>query len=180
MSRPITVSPERLRQILASVRHATPFTAITFTDAGARKTDNPYLNVYKLTKVNGMTGTIYANAVNRQAAREGTDPSFQAQPRKWGKRIAPGLVANDTGDQFYLPAQLNPSLKPKPLYLVRAGVGKRLKAVPKEQVAAWLPAAKDGASAQGLAKPITYRDYSLNSIIALSLNGQKYRVRQTT
>lgn len=179
MSRPITVSPEKLRQILAaSVTHATPFTAITLTDAGARKTGNPYLGVYKLTKVNGMTGTIYANAVNRQAAREGSpEPSFQAQPRKWGKRLSAGLVVNDAGDQFYLPAQLNPSLTPKPLYLVRAGVGKRLKAVPKEQVAPWLPAHKDGAAGQGLAKPITYRDYALTSLVGLSINGQKYRVR---
>jgi len=176
--RPITVTVAQLRSILADITHATPFSATTLTDAKAKKTDNPLGTVYKLTRVNGMVGTHYGSAVERQQGREGVDtPSFTPQPRSWGERIAPALVRN--GDTFYLPAQLNPTIKPKPLYLIRDQFKGRLTSVPKEKVAPWLPADRGTAKAeaQGVEREVVYRDYRLDSLISLSINGRKYRVR---
>lgn len=184
-----TVTVAQLATILGAVSGATPFSATTLTDAKAKKTANPYGTIRKLTRINGFTGTIYENAVNRQMAREGNAdsvPAFEAQPRAWGVRVAPALVSHK--DAFYLPAQLNPTLKPKPLYLVEKAPSPsnptapvRLVAVPKDRIAPWLPADRstEVAAAQGLERPVTYRDYALSSIVSLSLNGTRYRVRQS-
>jgi hypothetical protein len=111
MAKPITVTVPQLRAVLAGVTHATPFSATTLTNAGAKKGGNELGEVYKLTRINGMTGAIYSNAILKQQSREGIEqPSFVAQPRSWGVRIAPALVEHK-GDHF-LPAQLNPTLKP--------------------------------------------------------------------
>lgn len=187
--KPININLNQLRDILAGVTHAMPFSATALTDAKARKTDNPLGTIRKLTRVNGMVGAIYERAVQRQEVREGaTTPTFQAKERQWGERISSALIFKDSkeGGSFYMSAQLNPSLKPKPLYLVERQTSPsarpKLVAVSREEVAPYLPPdrSKEKAASQGLEKELVYRDYRLDSLISLSLNGQKYRVRQTT
>ena len=185
MSRPITVSISQLRDILAGVTHAQPFSATTLTKADAKKTGNPYGTIRKLTRINGMTGVDYSSSVEKQQAREGVEnPSFQAQQRSWGQKLSAALIEHK--GSFYMPARMNPSLTPKPLYLIeKPNAGNlsarpRLVAVDKAVVAPFLPASRktEAAAAQGVTRPVEYRDFRLDSIISLSLNGRKYRVRQ--
>jgi len=177
-----TVSLTQLTNILGAVTHAQPISFTALTDARPRKTNLPFASVQKLTKVSAFTGTDYTAAVNRQMTREGNGdaPAFAAQERAWGNRISPALVSKldeKTGQvRFYLPAQIQRASKP--LYLVpKSG---RLTAVPKEAVAPWLPKDKtpEVAAAQGVEKAIIYRDYSLSSLTTLTLDGQRYRIRQ--
>lgn len=185
--RPITVSISQLRDILAGVTHAEPFSATTLTKADAKKTLNPYGTIRKLTKINGMVGTVYANAINRQRERENvadSDNPFIPEKRSWGVRVAPGLVEHK--GEYFLPAQLNPSLTPKPLYLIEKpnttnpSKPPRLVAVDKSVVAPFLPPSRsiEAAAAQGVTREVVYRDFRLDSIVNLSLHGRKYRVRQ--
>ena len=186
MSRPITVSISQLRDILAGVTHAQPFSATTLTKVDAKKTGNPFPgHIRKLTRINGMTGVDYSSCVERQMARDGMkNPSFQPQQRSWGQKLSAALIEHK--GSFYLPARMNPSLTPKPLYLIEKpnsanpAARPRLVAVDKAVVAPFLPPNRihQAAAAQGVAKEVVYRDFRLDSIITLSLNGRKYRVRQ--
>ncbi len=180
-----TVTVTELANILAQVSHATPIGFTSLTDARAKKTDNPYGTIRKLTKVTAFTGATYETSVNRQMVREGNGeaPAFVAKERSWGNRISAALVSkldNDTGEvRFYLPAQIQRASKPLYLVLKERTRGKAiLTAVPKEIVAPWLPKEKPEAPHQPVDKPIVYRDYSLDSLITVSIGGCRYRVRR--
>ena len=176
--KPINVNLVQLRDILAGVTHAEPFSATTLTKADAKKMGNFHGSIFKLTRLNGMTGVDYSSSVLKQQAREGVaEPAFQAQPRSWGQKVSPALVEHK--NVFYMPARLNPALTPKPLYLIEKK--NRLVAVDKAVVAPFLPPNRStkAAAAQGVAREVVYRDFRLDSIVSLSLNGKKYRIRQT-
>lgn len=178
-----TITTTQLANLLSKVTHATAIGFTAVTDARPKKTGNPYSSIQKWTKVSAFTGTIYENAVNRQLTREGhgDEAAFEAKERSWGNRISSALVSKldaKTGEvRFYLPAQIQRTSKP--LYLVPTGAAQRLTVVPKERVAPWLPASKteETAAAQGVEKPVIYRDYLLSSIRSINLDGERYRVR---
>lgn len=159
-----TITINQLKDLLATINHATPVSFTCLTDAKARKTDNPFAakgqSIHKWTKVNAFTGCVYGNAVEKV-----TQTTYQPKPRAWGQRISAALVRNEESDKYYLPVQINHAREP--LYLVNTGT--KLKLVAKELVSPYLPEAK--------ASPVTRRDYALDSIKSISFNGQHYRVR---
>ena len=170
-----TINQSQLADILRSVKGAAPITISALVDARARKTGNPFKEVLKLSKVNGMTGANYEASVNRQHDREGTTPAFEARERSWGERISSALVENK--GKLYLAIQ--PQRTAQPVYFGRNDKGVLMQ-VKKEAVAPFLPEKKSSAEAQGVDKEIVYRNYSLTSITALSIGGEKYRVRLNT
>ncbi len=182
-----TITVAALKQILSGINHATPIAFTSVTDAGARVTGNPYGIIRKWTRVQAFTGTSYENAVNRQQGREGVaDPSapFQASPRQWGERISAALVSKTdkkTGEiKYYLPAQIQRTTEP--LYLIERPHGhgrSMLTVIAKKKVEAFLPAERTTqvAAYQGVEKAVIRRDYSLDSIVQASLNGERLRIR---
>jgi hypothetical protein len=182
MNPPATINISQLRLILGNLTRATAFGATTLTDARALKTGNPFGTIRKLVKINGMLGTDHAAAVERQRAREGVadQETYESKGRTWGERIGPALVQK--GSEYYLSTQLNPTHHPKPLYLIEKQVGTkpRLSVVSKDLVAPWLPPDRTAreAAAQGVERPVIHRDYRLDSLVTLSLNGRRYRIRQ--
>lgn len=173
-----TIDQAKLLALLSRIRHATPVGLIALTDARPRKTGLPYSEVRKLTRLNAMIGTVHEDAVRRQQEREGQPATFVASPRAWGTRVGDTPLVEHRG-QFYLSAQMNPLNRPRPLYLVPKARGKRtiLTAVPKEAVAPWLPPERDEGASQGVDRPVTHREFRLDSIVSLTLNGEHYRVR---
>lgn len=169
-----TISQAQLQVMLARVTHALPITISAFVDARCRKTGNPYKSVRKLSKVNGFTGANYENSVNRQQEREGKDPSFISGGRPWGERASPALVEKD--GKWYLAIQ--PKATAKPLYFTKASDAEPYKLTPKDKIAAFLPAEKSSAEAQGVDKEVVYRNYGLENIAAVTMNGETYRVRR--
>lgn len=167
-----TINVAQLEAILATVKGASAINISALVDTGARKTGNPFAEVLKLSKVNGMTGTDYENGVNNQQMREGNAPTFVVSPRKWGVRISPALVEHK-GRKYLSFRPLNTT---RPTFFARQSSGVLLQ-VSKETVAKFLPAQKSSAPAQGVQKEIFYRDYALDSITSLSIGGEKYRVR---
>lgn len=171
-----TITINQLKDLLATVNHATPVSFTCLTDAKARKTDNPFAakgqSIHKWTKVNAFTGCIYANAMEKaRSIKIGTSgqlpsaPAYQAQPRAWGERVSAALVKNENNGRYYLPVHVNHTREP--LYLVNTGT--KLKLVAKELVSPYLPEAK--------ASLVTRRDYALDSIKSICFNGRQYRVR---
>ena len=149
-----------------------PITISALVDARAKKTGNPFSEVLKLSKVNGFTGANYEASVNRQQDREGSVPAFEARERSWGTRISPALVENK--GKLFLAIQ--PQKTEKPVYFGRTIAGVLMQ-VRKEAIQSFLPAKHSSAEAQGVEKEIVYRNYSLENITSISINGEKYRVR---
>jgi len=168
-----TITRSQLREKLGALKGATFVTISALTDARARKTGNPYEIVQKLTKINGVVGADYESSVNRQLDREGKDQlTFTAKPRKWGKRISSGLVVGNDGVTFYMPIQ--PRNSSKPVYF--ATISGMRKQVSKDKIQQFLPEVKH-AENQGTEKEIVYRDVGLESITAITMGGESFRVR---
>ncbi len=132
---------------------------------------NPYPEVRKLNKINGFTSVNYESAVQRQEMREGKLPLFAARERTWGTRISGALVEQD--GKFYLVIQ--PKATGKPVYFAR--IGDMLKQVTKDKIAAFLPPHRSHAESQGVDVEVPYRNYSLDSVVALAIDGEQYRIR---
>lgn len=173
-----TINQAQLAEILGNVKGATPITISALVSARARKTGNPYKDVLKLSKVNGMTGANYEASVNRQQMREGHAATFEVKARSWGERIGPALVKGTKEDPEKLFAVIQIQSSAEPIYFGQQSSG-RLLHVAKSKIADFLPEHTRTGN-QGTEKEIVYRNYALENIAALSIGGKKYRVRDDT
>jgi len=158
-----------LVELLATVKGATFATIIAETDAGLKKTGNPFGPVRKVSRVNVCLGFQYESAVNRQRTREGTEADFQSAPRQWGTRI-PGSMLVEHKGKLYLETKVEKSLG----YVFLDANGKELTA---EEVAPFLPA-RSKSTRQETEKEILVRDYALESLRSLSMGGEQYVMLQ--
>jgi hypothetical protein len=113
-------------------------------------------NCTKNSVVNGIINWSYEGSVNKQRDREGSPTDFRAQERKWGERI-PGTPLVRYRDNLYLEIKVEKVLSTE--YKDETGniiVGKISKKPTK----------------QGLQKEVVLRDYLLDSIRAITIDGQ--------
>jgi len=172
------ITRDQLVALLASVTHAQPIGFSALTDAMARKTGCPYVEIMKLSTVHPMTGADYASAVNRQREREGSAPDFAAQDARYD-RLSPALVRYRTTGNLCLPVLFSSQVKQarKPVYLVRKAIGAPLTVVSKETVEPWLEKPR-AQPQQGLAKELNWRTFGVKTLIRVSLGGRVYKIRQ--
>ena len=170
-----TVSKLQAAAFFAAINNPQPVGIVALTEVKVSK-DCPLGRVLKLSHTNGFIGD-YENMVNNQLAREGNDQlTFTAKPRKWGKHVSTALVEHvkkgEVEKSFYL--SVKPLKSRKPVYLVRGVRG--WQQVAKAIVAPFLPEERH-AENQGTEKEIYHRDYSLDSLVQVSIAGQKFRIR---
>lgn len=142
------------------------------------KQPNPFIGrVLKRSKVNGIVGGWnYASAVNRQRIREANPqtiaeveavPDFEAMPRSWGTRIPnSGLVQH--GNKYYVELKVERSLETTYLIDGQPATDKQL-----EELKKFLPK-KSESSRQEVEKQIILRDYALESISHVKINGTEF------
>lgn len=148
--------------------------------AGVTDIPNPYRGkVHKVAHVNGVINWRYANAVNNQRMREGqpTDDEgnvehFEALPRKWGQRISrdDGTITPlvEHKGRHYLELKVERSLG----HEYRDGEGN---VYDDETINPWLR--KRSKSARQMTdKEIILRDYALDSINEIRMDGEVYQV----
>lgn len=156
---------------------AFPVTISAFSDTKAKKTDNPYEAIFRLLHINGLSGFNYQAAVERQQGREGQTPVFTLKPRAWGQRYSKSLVVHtkegDVEPTYYLSLMVRRSLG-TPLYFARQGGF--MQTVAKERIAQFLPIKKDERTRQGVEKPVVFKDFSLNNMRAVKVDGKTYQV----
>ncbi len=169
-----TISQSQLADILRAVKGACPITITALTDAKARKTGNPYSEVLKLARVNGMTGVDYTAAVERQQEREGKEVGFEAR-KPWYTRVCGTLGEHDKTKELYLLLKPNRTID-KPVFFGRNAEGVLIQ-VPKAKVAPFLPPYRSAAPSQGVDKEIAWRTYGLAGISQISIGGERYWVR---
>jgi hypothetical protein len=155
-----------LVELLKSQKGAKPVTICAQTIPNMRKKDNPYKDVIKISRVNGIIGCVYTNAVNRQRIREDSDPDFEAEPRKWGQRIIGTPLVEHKG-KYYLELKVEKSLGHEyELYNER---------IPFEKIKEFLRLPPDMPK-QGLDKEVILRDYDLANITSITINDQYYEI----
>lgn len=158
----------QVNQILQEKAGAELLTVITRTTPSMRKKGNPYWGrVLKVAKVNGQIRFNYEKAVQRQQEKEGHEPTFEAQPRKWGSHVNPHstFLAHITqlGEaKFYLRLRV---LKSKSVFVDENG-----EIVPTELIEPYLTPKQDNG--------VTERDYNLDNILAVSIAGERYMIER--
>jgi hypothetical protein len=97
------ISLPQFQALLCEARGARFVTVTTLTVPDMRKTNNPYIGrVKKVSRINGVVNFHYEHAVNRSLAKRGEEPSFIAQPRKWGVRLTgTPFVSHITKEGFH-------------------------------------------------------------------------------
>lgn len=164
-----TVSQTELVELLAARAKSGCFalTIETRTDARLKKTGNTFGPVYKLSRVNGMANWHYGRSVNRQRTREELTADFEAAPRQWGERIEGTPFVQHKG-RTYLELKVERSLGHS--YQTEAG-----ETLTDSDVAPFLPAKAD-ASRQGVERTVILRDYAIDSILAVVMDGTRYLI----
>lgn len=163
-----TITKQELRDMLLNARRGANIVSIeTETTPRMRKTDNPYAGrLVKQSKINGMINWYYENAVNNQREREGKNADFEAKPRRWGSRIHGTPLVEHKG-KYYL--ELKVENRYGKTYIDDQG-----NEVPQEEIDEFLY--NSSSSRQGVEDEVILRDYKLDSIKAIKMNGKKYKV----
>lgn len=180
-----TVTLPQLTAKLAALKGAQPLSFVAMTDAKVRQKAilpngqvllNPHFGrLRKLAKINAFTSFDYEKSVHRQELREGSVPEFEANARQWGQRVGGGGALVEKDGQHYLVAKIQRA--GEPVYLVKTDKGLRFVSAPT--VRPFLPPDTTAATAaaQGVAKPVIYRNYALRNLASVTVGGVHYRVR---
>lgn len=150
-----TITRSALRDMLYGLRGTVPLTISALTRVNLPKKAGFAGDVFKLSRVNGLTGT------NVVAARQRASPGYERHPRSWGERISPALVQGRNG--VYLSIRVEHRLAT--VYLSRHG--SFLKTMRENELPDILPKKES---------PIQVRDYALTSIKRIAIAGRRYRV----
>lgn len=183
----ITISRAALRDLLAAITRPQPisFVALTKPEQKANPWGRP---IYKLARINAFIGATYVNSVNKQRDKCGAETVLEEREHDWATRVTPCLLAKPDaksgGEKYYLAAQVQHHDRIRAMYLLpeeRVGPhGEKRQVfgmIPKDRVAPFIRADRLASAADGLEKPVVFKNYALENIIALRMGGQRYRIR---
>lgn len=132
-----------------------------------RKTGNDYFGrIRKLSRVNGVLNWTYEKSVNSQREREGSEPDFVAEPRKWGMRIPHTCFIEHKGN-LYLEIKVQRAIETS--YTCDG------EPIDVETIRPWFPKKRESGR-QELDHPVIPRDYALTSIQAITLDKVRHVV----
>ena len=169
------VTKTQLAEILAAktlVAGMPTFATVEYiTDAKLKKTNNPYANVLKQSRVNILLNSEYKKAVTNQLAREGKD----ATEYKQGKNTMP--IEKCENNNFFghyegkavIEYRPNDKVKPQTIYLYEG------KQISKDEIAAYLPT-KNYPTNQGTDRVIPWNKLYLDKVIQMAFDGENYEV----
>lgn len=165
------IREDQLVDLMRNNKGATAVTIVARTEPDMRKTGNPYIGqVFKVSRVNGMIGFRYENAVNNQLGREGEAKDFVAQPRKWGVHIDGTPLIEHKGN-YYVEMKVEKSLDSR----YEDGAGNELENDVLDLVKQFIPV-KNKPATQGTEKEVICRDYKVSTILSLTYRGTCYLV----
>lgn len=172
-----TISQNQLLEIIRDSKGALIVGLLTLTDAKARKTNNPFGQIFKQVRSVGFVGADYQKAVERESGRQLTNSNdFQSESLPWGEWLILNKVIIHKGE-FYLRTQTTPNQRRKQAAKVlnyRDAGGKFLSF---ESIKNFLPPVYESAKQQdeaGLDKTVWVRTYKFSSIQKIRINGQTF------
>ena len=132
-------------------------TLVTNVDARLLKTNNPYLNVRKISKFNALINTNYGNRVNTGLENEGKIADFKPKKLAYGSR-------NDKYNGCVLNFENNPKLSLSiQKVLVKPKYIHENKLIDKSKIKDFIPEKKPNKN-QGLDKKIIWLNYDMKNI----------------
>lgn len=152
---------------LRTLRGATFATVTLRTEPDMVRDGNPYYRrTIKVSRRNVTLNYIYGNAVNRQRVREGSDPDFVPQPRRWGRRIEGTTLVEHRGE-YYLEIKVERVLS----------YHYEVDGLPVEN-ATIEPFLKDKGEGdrQELIKPVIHRDPKIANVAEITIGKSHYVV----
>ncbi len=159
---------------LSDQRGATILTFTAKTDARLKKTGNPYGQVYKIARVNGLVNFHYDNGVLRRLEKEGKSPEDFRKGDSWhvavltdDGKLTPFSVHPKTGE-FYIRFLHVATLQT--IYVTEDG-----KELTADEVAPFLPK-KSEYKNQGLEDPLVFLTYKLAGIQEIVLEGETFSI----
>lgn len=161
------ITRQELETLLTKHPGAVMCTITAETVPKMRKTNNPWFGrITKVAVVNGVINWIYEKSVNRQREREGHPEVFFAVERMWGVRLT-GTPFVEHKDKKYLELKVEKSVE----YKYRDEDGND---VPASEINPFLYTSK--SKRQETEKEILLRDYALDSITQVAIDGENYWV----
>lgn len=162
------MSISKLVEVLLSLRGATFVTFLSQITPELKK--NPFKNIQKLCKVNGVLNFWYAAGVIRRLEKEGKVANFK-QGTSWHKPIIidgilTPLCQHKTNDNLYL--------RFMHLKTLRVMYKSENREIPEKEIAPYLKYST--YANQGLRKPLVFLTYSLDAIKEIRLNNQLYTI----
>ena len=173
------LTKDQLVATIAAVKGTTFATLETSTEPAMRKTGNPYVGrVRKISKgLNVQIGAIYENAVNRQAGREGNPDAgeFVAEKLAYGSWLVPHKIIEHKGE-YQIRVTCNPHMKPTEV--VYTLDGEPVSAETLAEIKSFEPDKKSSGrqEAFGVEREVVPRNYKLESITSIKINGTLYRI----
>ena len=163
-----TISQKQLTALLFQLVGEAKIFLVTSTDPEMKKTGNPYVGrASKRSELECTIGRKYEQHVNDLRKVENKIADFEAKPRKWGTPVeGTPLVRHD--EKLYLSVEVDRQVSTH--YLVDGRI------VPESFLENWLQKMKVEGARQGLAAPVVRRDFKLESIIEIEINGEHYEV----
>ncbi len=164
------MNKQEIIERLSSIKGAKMVTIVSQTEPPMRKTNNPYAGkVVKVSHVNGVINWNYERSVNRQREREGSEPDFEALPRSWGDRImGTPLVRHvkDGVEKRYLEMKVERVLTTTYIDYTTG------EAIDPEVLRPFLRE-NAGNIRQNLEKPVILRDYNIDNIAKIFMDGEE-------
>lgn len=165
---PKTVTTAELITIFSRLLTATPASITAVTSPAMNKGGNPfYGRIQKVETRHVMFNFNYTNSVNNQRGKEGIEVPFQAHKRVWGEKIEGTPLVQHKG-KFYVEAK--PSGKAQVTTWLCDGSPIELSEIQKYLVV------PKKSNLQGTEKEIRVRDYSIDSIAEVKIQGRFYIV----
>lgn len=168
------LTKDQLVATLSAVKGTTFATLETVTDPDMRKTGNPYVGrVKKHTRINCTFGANYENAVNRQGEREGLENAgeFEALKLPYGNWLVPHKLIEHKG-AVQVRVMCNPHMKPDVSYTLDG------QPMDVSVIKPFMPEKKASARQEefGIEREVVPRNYKLESIKAITVNGTRYEI----
>ncbi len=167
------ITLKALQGMLQSSKGTKIVTLVTITDPDLKKetgpehSPNPYLPCVKVSRVNGIVNWSYENSVNLQLLREGKEPNFEAQPRKWGTHLNDSPFVshvNKAGEHnLYLEVRVKSSLGHS--YYSIDG-----EEILEEKIEPYLKKKQSVKEFQGVEREVILRDYNVKNIVTLVID----------
>jgi hypothetical protein len=168
-----TMTREQLRLRFLDKCGTTFGTVTVFSKAKLNKKDkeknpNPFDDVYKMSRLNGVIGYEYQHSVNLQREREGLEANFEAEKRAWGKRVNAYLVEHN--GSWYLSMKVQRVIGDVTYWLDDFQTQ-----IEKKELEPFM-SEKTETSRQEVDKVVIHRDIKLESIIEIKIEGEDYRI----
>lgn len=170
--KPSTIQEVSLARIIKVLRATTVENShiISFTDCTEFDKNCPYQNIKVLKKRRVRFKMDYEEAVNRQRKREGKSQTFEALPRSWGTHIEPPFLVHNKDGQNRLYVAVHVMEDEYAVYYSgESPILDSLDQWRKPQV----------VGRQNVDKPVVYRNYLIQNILAYTVGSTNYVVDLT-